>query len=257
MDHDGESSTVAYASLIQTFNRYLLEQMTAESQNVAGSNPSLFKNVPDSLSRAPLAQLLRVEAKTVSVCQQCGVAASRETSLSVIDLVYPRRVSPHVDFSDARTTEANPPSQAMSNELPPASDYASLLRNSIHRETIARMVCPSCRQSNHLRIRRVLSDAPLPPVLVVNAGVRTSDELDIWVDGRQGAGTRFLGPRFEIGKRGDAIVIGSGAEGERVEGGVMYELRVRLILWPVLISSLTLLIGLLVAGDGRADSSGW
>lgn len=93
MDHDGESSTVAYASLIQTFNRYLLEQMTAES-DAPGRNPSLIKALPDSHSRPPLAQLLRVEAKTMSLCQQCGASPSRESPLNVIDLIYPRRVSP-------------------------------------------------------------------------------------------------------------------------------------------------------------------
>jgi PAB-dependent poly(A)-specific ribonuclease subunit 2 len=66
--------------------------MTAES-HVAGPKPSLIKGVPDSLSRSPLAQLIRIEAKSVSVCQQCGVATSRDTSMSVIDIVYPRRVS--------------------------------------------------------------------------------------------------------------------------------------------------------------------
>lgn len=113
----------------------------------------------------------------------------------------------------------------MSNELPPPSDYASILRNSIHRETIARMVCGSCRQTNHLRIRRVLADAQLPPVMIINAGVRTSDELEMWLDGRQGAGTRFLQPRFSIGKQGDAVVVLSQA-GKEESGGVTYELKV-------------------------------
>lgn len=112
----------------------------------------------------------------------------------------------------------------MSNELPPASDYASILKSSIHRETIARMVCSSCRQTNHLRIRRVLADVQLPPVLIVNAGVRTADELELWVDGRAGAGSRFLGNRFEIGKQGDAVVVQSQDGGES-KGGVVYELR--------------------------------
>lgn len=120
------------------------------------------------------------------------------------------------------------PSQAMSNEIPPASDFASILRNSIHRETIARMVCSACRQTNHLRVRRVLTETPLPPVLVVNAGVRTSDELDIWVDGRQGPGKKFMQPRFSVGRNGDAIVV-KGLNGkETTEGAVTYELRVNL-----------------------------
>lgn len=114
----------------------------------------------------------------------------------------------------------------MSNELPPASDYPSILRNSIHRETIARMVCNACRQTNHLRIRRVLGETPLPPVLVINAGVRTSDELDIWVDGRQGAGKRFMQPRFSVGRNGDNVVVKGLEGGETTEGAVTYELRV-------------------------------
>lgn len=94
MDHDGESSTVAYASLIQTCNRFLLEQMTGESDS-PGRNPSLLKSIPDSSSRPPLAQILRVDAKTVSLCTQCGASTSRDSVLNVIDLVYPRRVSLH------------------------------------------------------------------------------------------------------------------------------------------------------------------
>lgn len=90
MDHDGEA-TVAYASLIQTFNRYLLEQMTAESDS-PGLKPSLIKSTPEPTIKSPLAQLLKIDAKTVSVCQQCGVATSRDNALSFIDLVYPRRV---------------------------------------------------------------------------------------------------------------------------------------------------------------------
>ncbi|KAK4698993.1 PAB-dependent poly(A)-specific ribonuclease subunit 2, partial [Phenoliferia sp. Uapishka_3] len=201
MDHDGEA-TVAYASLIQTFNRYLLDQMTAESDSL-GLKPSLIKSAPEPTSKSPLAQLLRVEAKTVSVCQQCGVATTRDNALSVIDL-------------------------AMSNELPPASDFSTILRNSIHRETIARMVCPSCRLTNHLRIRRVLTDAPLPPVMVINAGVRTSDELEIWLDGRQGAGSRFLQKAFSIRRMGEAVVVEGmeKVEKERITGETVYELQV-------------------------------
>lgn len=95
MDHDGESSNVAYASLIQTCNRFLLEQMTGESELGLDRTVSLLKvmpNDPNFNSKPPLAQLLRVEAKTVSTCTQCGATAFRDSVLNVIDLVYPRRV---------------------------------------------------------------------------------------------------------------------------------------------------------------------
>lgn len=121
----------------------------------------------------------------------------------------------------------------MSNELPPASDYATILRNSIYRETVARMVCPACRQANHLRIRRVLTeDAPLPPVLVVNAGVRTSDELEIWLDGRLGPGKRFLEPAVEIERSGETVAVRSLADVRQAGNGVVYELQVGILLLP-------------------------
>ncbi len=199
MDHDGEA-TVAYASLIQTFNRYLLEQITTESDMPAHAGLSVLKGGPAGGPRAPLAELLRLEVKTVSGCQQCGVSSSRETGVNVVDLVYPRK--------------------AMSNELAPASDFPSILRNSIHRETMARMVCSSCKQTNHLRLRRVLTERALPPVLVLNAGVRTSDELEIWLDGRTAPGDRFLNPEFTIARDGDGIVV----DGDKGTDRVTYEL---------------------------------
>ncbi|SCZ99141.1 BZ3500_MvSof-1268-A1-R1_Chr3-1g05835 [Microbotryum saponariae] len=227
MDHDNEtSSTVAYASLIQTFSRYLLEQMSAESN--VGSNAPLCKaktTTDDASVPSPLAQLLRIEAKTVSVCSQCGSQSKRDTGFSTVDLLYPRR--------------------ALSNEVPPASDFTTLLRNSIHRETIARMVCSTCRQPNHLRIRRVVAETTLlPPVLVVNAGVRTSDELEVWMDGSaaaMGAGSglgaggrrRFLESRFEVRRKGEVLSIESSPKEvkERIEAenGVVYELRAMVV----------------------------
>ncbi|SCV74095.1 BQ2448_6527 [Microbotryum intermedium] len=249
MDHDNEtSSTVAYASLIQTFSRYLLEQMSAESN--VGSNASLFQaktTADDNSVPSPLAQLLRIEAKTVSVCSQCGSQSGRDTSFTTVDLLYPRRVSRYRGWwCLARYLINSPPCQALSNELPPASDFATLLRNSIHRETIARMVCPACRQSNHLRIRRVIAENTLlPPVLVVNAGVRTSDELEVWMDGSAAATTgtgtgtgtggkrRFLEPRFEVRGQGEVLSIESPPKEvkERIEGedGAVYELRAMVV----------------------------
>lgn len=116
MDHDHESSTIAYASLIQTFNRFLLEQMTAESDQ-PGRNPLVFKSAsspppppplalntkpngrygkgaastPLTSVRSPLTQLLRVEARSVSTCQ-CGGTTARESPFNMVDLIYPRRV---------------------------------------------------------------------------------------------------------------------------------------------------------------------
>lgn len=104
MDHDTEASTVAYASLIQTFNRFLLDQMTAEA-DAPGRNPSLLKRVSVSPLRSPLTQLLAIEARTLSVCP-CGGQTSRDSTLSVVDLIYPRRVSRFYLLNSAITIDA-------------------------------------------------------------------------------------------------------------------------------------------------------
>lgn len=99
IDHENDASkSVAYATLIQLFNRYLLECMTSESLIPTSAPkfsppPSLLKNAPPSTpAKAPLAQIVRVDATSLSTCQNCSVTSERETALNVIDLAYPRRV---------------------------------------------------------------------------------------------------------------------------------------------------------------------
>ncbi|GAA5925112.1 hypothetical protein JCM1841_005790 [Sporobolomyces salmonicolor] len=217
IDLDNDSTkTVAYSTLIQTLNRYLLEQMTAESAfpprpSSSAPNSPLLKNAPVDPSKPPLAQLVKVETKSLSVCQACGARSERDTGLNVIDLVYPRR--------------------AMSNEPPPSTSFTSILSASIARETIARLPCSACKQNTHVRIRRALpDDSQLPPVLVFNAGVRTADELELWMDGREGEGSRFLRSRFRLGRGagGEAVVKPVVKEGKG-DDEVEYELRAMVV----------------------------
>ncbi|BGP38499.1 poly(A)-specific ribonuclease [Rhodotorula kratochvilovae] len=218
VDHENDASkSVAYATLIQTFNRYLLECMTSESVIPTSSpklpRPTLLKDASPAAvaGKAPLAQIVKVDAQSLSVCQNCGAKSERETGLNVVDLQYPRR--------------------AMSNEPPPATSFPAILASSIVRETMARLPCSSCRQNTHVRIRRTLpaEAARLPPVLVLNAGVRTAEELELWRDGREGEGRRFVMSRFRLarGKNGEALV--KKVEGEAGEGDVEYELRAMVV----------------------------
>ncbi|GAA5855893.1 hypothetical protein JCM8547_000402 [Rhodosporidiobolus lusitaniae] len=230
IDHENDASkSVAYATLIQTFNRYLLEQLTSESSipppPSRRPHPSIVKDVPPRYGRAPLAQLVKLDTTSVSVCQNCQAKSERETGLNVIDMVYPRR--------------------AMSNEPQPETSFSAILASSIARETIARLHCPSCMQNTHVRIRRVLPPSaadidpaavsplnatPLPPVFVVNAGVRTAEELETWMDGRQGQGSRFLRSSFRLrrGKQGESLVKVD-AKGEKGPGEVEYALKAAVV----------------------------
>ncbi|GAA5924433.1 hypothetical protein JCM10213_004576 [Rhodosporidiobolus nylandii] len=220
IDHENDAAkSVAYATLIQTFNRYLLEQLTSESSlpppPSRRPHPSLIKDVPPQAGRPPLAQLVKLETTSLSTCQNCQAKSERDTPLNVVDMVYPRR--------------------AMSNEPQPSTTFSSILSSSIARETIARLPCSSCKQNTHVRIRRVLSPpeegGPLPPVFVVNAGVRTAEELELWMDGRHGSGSRFMRSKFRIarGKSGEALVR-EAVEGKApAEGEVEYALRAMVV----------------------------
>ncbi|GAA5974216.1 hypothetical protein JCM11641_003332 [Rhodosporidiobolus odoratus] len=216
IDHENDAAkSVAYATLIQTFNRYLLEQLTSESAlpppPSRRSHPSIIKDVPPQSGRPPLAQLVKLETTSLSICQNCQAKSERDTALNVIDMTYPRR--------------------AMSNEPQPSTTFSSILSSSITRETIARLPCSSCKQNTHVRIRRVLPSpleaGPLPPVFVVNAGVRTAEELEMWMDGKEGSGSRFLKSRFRLarGENGEPLVTEAGKGKALREGQVEYALR--------------------------------
>ncbi|CEQ42977.1 SPOSA6832_04843, partial [Sporobolomyces salmonicolor] len=282
IDLDNDSTkTVAYSTLIQTLNRYLLEQMTAESAfpprpSSSAPNSPLLKNAPVDPSKPPLAQLVKVETKSLSVCQACGARSERDTGLNVIDLVYPRRVSPHAVSHSSPLPVLMPTRgrQAMSNEPPPSTSFTSILSASIARETIARLPCSACKQNTHVRIRRALpDDSQLPPVLVFNAGVRTADELELWMDGREGEGSRFLRSRFRLGRGagGEAVVKPVVKEGKG-DDEVEYELRamvvqiqaegdaphlVALARGRILNLSLTVILAPLVSPEETTPGSSW
>ncbi|GAA5868955.1 hypothetical protein JCM16303_000318 [Sporobolomyces ruberrimus] len=223
IDLENDSSkTTAYSTLIQTFNRYLLEQMTTESflpPNIAPAPEPLIKNSPFSTEPGkvtpPMSQLVKLELKTLSTCSSCGAKGERDTGANVIDLLYPRR--------------------AMSNEPTPSTSFTSIVSSSLARETIAKLPCSTCRQNTHIRMRRALPDVtPLPPVLVFNAGVRTAEELELWMD-KRGEGAerkRWLKSKFSLGKgqNGEPIVNETGKKSKvKVKESVDYELRAMVV----------------------------
>lgn len=196
IDLDTDSSSVGYASMIQTCARYLLEQMTVES-TLRDFPKRIVRGIDDE--RAPLSQLVRIDAQLVSTCSNCSATTTRETSTNVVDLLYPRT--------------------AMSNEARPSADFASTLKASMVRETTARMQCAECKQNSHMRMRRRLSEkTSLPPVMIINAGVRTSNELEYWLNNQNG-GT-FLSPSFSLSADGNV------SERTEDQSGVQYHLKV-------------------------------
>ena len=90
-------------------------------------------------------------------------------------------------------------------------------------------MCPACRTTAHFRIRRsiITSDTkPLPAVLAINAGVRTSDQLEVWQDGP--SGEQFLKQRFGVITEGEAVWVVDEAGLDRSEthgSKALYELQ--------------------------------
>lgn len=94
IDHENDATkSVAYSTLIQTFNRYLLEQMNTESTIPKSILPQLIKGPAISPPLPPLAQVVKLDLHSASSCQSCGAKSDRDTGVNVIDLSYPRKVS--------------------------------------------------------------------------------------------------------------------------------------------------------------------
>lgn len=206
MDFDDSSAQVAYSSLIQTFNRFLLERMGKESDVVKLSLQYETESDVEPLPPASLlSQIIGLNTRTTSTCSSCGHRVSRDSSTNILDFVYPRKVcSAHLAecyVSDAHT-------KALSNEIPSKNDFASIFKASIARENVTRSICPSCRQTTSARVRRQLTGSALPSVLTVNASIHTPDHMQAWVDPplQTGQPKRFLSPQIAVSLLGDEVV---------------------------------------------------
>ncbi|CAD6575124.1 MAG: poly(A)-specific ribonuclease [Cyphobasidiales sp. Tagirdzhanova-0007] len=211
MDFDS-TSQAAYSSLIQIFNRFLLESMNSEC-DLSLRNQSILLHASGTLvPLSPIAQLMGLHVRTTSTCGSCAYQASREAISNVLDLVYPRK--------------------ALSNELQSPTDFSSILKSSISRENTTKTTCANCRLSlnyrlsTNARVKRQLTGVQLPPVLSVNTAVHTSDHMEIWLDClSQGPQARFLQPRFAINLLGTVVKPLAGGEAIDDESLVIYELQ--------------------------------
>ncbi|KAG8722933.1 poly(A)-specific ribonuclease [Ceratobasidium sp. 394] len=167
VDYQAEGLKREYGAIIQVFNRFLLEEMSARS-DVAGNNPRLTSTSgPD---KSPVTQLMGIDAQSIVICSACGAVTEKETLSHVVDLMYSRK--------------------------PPAgTTFASLLSASILRETTHRSTCQSCRQQATFRTQRIVPASALPPVLAVNTALLTDDAASMW----RTKGQTFLEPQVEVG----------------------------------------------------------
>ncbi|OJA15705.1 hypothetical protein AZE42_08691 [Rhizopogon vesiculosus] len=200
IDYGREPTEVDYAHMIQSFHRFFVDHLSIEG-NAFPHNPRLihqtFQEDTHSPAAAPITQLLGIDAKTIITCISCKAVREKENMTHVVDMVYPRRLTP--------------------SDPPPATDFASILRASLIRQMTHKATCQTCKQFATFSSRRSISSSELPPVLAVNASVYNEDNLKLWLDNRQ---SRFLSPTVEV--RGEV-------EGVDEVIGVVYELKAMVV----------------------------
>ncbi|KAL1747522.1 ubiquitin carboxyl-terminal hydrolase-domain-containing protein [Schizophyllum fasciatum] len=178
VDFGREPTTIDYATMIQSFNRFLIDHISSEG-NAFPQNPVLLPGVrpADSYSPAPITQLMGIDAKTLVVCRACNAVREKESMTHVVDLTYPRKGP---------------------NDSSPPEDFAGLVRGALLRELTHKATCQSCKRFSSFSSRRTIPSRDLPPLLAVNAAVHNEESLRPWLDVRR---QRFLSPRIEL--RGD------------------------------------------------------
>lgn len=166
MDSDTNSSSlssdVAYANLIQSVNRFLLDAMAAAWAEMA---VVAHGNDPRANRKSLLEDTLAPTVKVSMTCLSCGHVAMRPSKALVVDLLYPRK-SP-------------------SNEPAQPSDFASVLKASLLRESVTKGACKGCGNPGaNIRSRRELPEVgSLPQTISVNANILTEAQLRLWIDG--------------------------------------------------------------------------
>ncbi|ORX33274.1 ubiquitin carboxyl-terminal hydrolase-domain-containing protein [Kockovaella imperatae] len=126
----------SYAALTQNLNRWLLSTFSVEHLDL----------------RPSIDDVLGIPTTTTITCQQCGFTSSRDSTIHVIDLAYPRK---------------------------PEGTFTDILHSSIVRESSTRASCSNCRQFALLQTRRSLASS-LPPVISLNLMVTSPDILELW-----------------------------------------------------------------------------
>ncbi|KAI0781364.1 ubiquitin carboxyl-terminal hydrolase-domain-containing protein [Trametes elegans] len=201
IDYGRESADLNYSHMIQLFHRFLVDRLSTEG-NSFPHNPTLLPDAgpedPHSPAPAPITQLLGIDAKNIIVCSSCHAVREKENMTHLVDMTYPVRKQP-------------------TNDPAHETDFASVLRNSLLRQTTHKATCQTCKQFATFESRRSLRSRALPPVLAVNAAVHGEETARFWRDQRR---QTFLRPRVEL--RGKI-------EGMDDPETVVYELRAMVV----------------------------
>ena len=74
-----------YSSMIQLFNRFLLEQFAIE---IMPFGSSILRYQTERVEQDPVTQLVGMRARTVTKCTSCGFQSEKLEATRLVDLVY-------------------------------------------------------------------------------------------------------------------------------------------------------------------------
>ncbi|KAG8932918.1 poly(A)-specific ribonuclease [Tulasnella sp. 418] len=185
VDYTTEGNSPDYATMIQQFNRFLLEEMATEG-DTSPSNPLVvspsLRTAPEPIP-SPVTQLFGFESKETITCGHCGAKKEKESTTRLIDLIYPRK------------------DQIIAQ---PALRFTDLLSSSLNRDTTYKAPCQVCKHIATFRSRRGVPHSCLPVLLSINAAVFNEDQHQFWLDSnRRGQTERFLTSEVSLNLEGE------------------------------------------------------
>jgi PAB-dependent poly(A)-specific ribonuclease subunit 2 len=142
---------VALTTMIQAFNRFLLDKVSEEFRQMLPSHgaPSL----------PTMDQVLETQARASMRCAQCANETIRGGRTFVNELVYPAK---HV----------------MKNSRAPRPTFSQILKASVERQDQTRGWCNKCNRYQQMVQRKTIQS--LPRVLVLNAAIQSHEAKLLW-----------------------------------------------------------------------------
>lgn len=140
---------VALTSMIQSFNRFLLDKISEEFRQM----------LPSHSSPSVMDQVLETQARASMRCAQCANETIRGGRTFVNELVYPAK---HV----------------MKNSRGPRPTFSQILKASVERQDQTRGWCNKCNRYQQMVQRKTIQS--IPGVIMLNAAIQSHEAKLLW-----------------------------------------------------------------------------